>query len=173
MPSPPTWEKKDEQEWHNDSVTGNPLKLEIYKGGTIGDKQDSWKVDLSRVPDRGWQHIVGEEDTKSEAMEYAMTWMRGHPHGRDEPYCKKTLAHGVGGSYTRWKGKPPAYVQYEFETTLGTLKADFYSRDGETLVGVITQMGSILGFDSLPPQERDEVFEIAKHLMRHDDFFSD
>jgi hypothetical protein len=173
MPSPSNWEKKDEQEWHNDSVNGKTMKLEIYYGGTIGEKRDSWKVDIGRVPGEGVEHIVGEEDTKSEAMEVAMTWMRGHPHGFIEPYWKKTLAHGVGGSHTRWQGKPPAHVQYQFETALGTLRADFYSRDGETIVDVITQKGSDVMFDALPPQEQDLVSEIAQTLMKHDDFFSD
>lgn len=96
----------------------------------------------------------------------------------------KTMAKGVGGSYTRWQGKPPAHGVFWIETDEGqtTVTAyDLRSRFGNANVQVSDgAMGpgnrpfaSAVDFSDLSEDLQAEIRDRIVEEFENDSFFSD
>ena len=84
-------------------------------------------------------------------------------------------ASGVGGSYSRWQGKPPAHIEVGVEFKDGDkYVGDFHyrTRDDELdFAGVIDQVTSDYKFKRLPKDVQEKIKEKAKDIAYDSGFF--
>jgi len=85
-------------------------------------------------------------------------------------------AKGVGGSWTRWQGKPPAHIELRFDINGDKYVGNFHFRetwDGDDLdlKGVVDQVTSDYKFNRLPKDLREEMKKIAKEKALESEFF--
>lgn len=96
----------------------------------------------------------------------------------------KRLSQGVGGSHTRWQGKPPAHGVYSAETPEGQTAVtahDVRSRAGDKDVVIdddaigpgSTPFKSEVEFSSLSEEVQEAVKEDIIEDFEDSDFFSD